>query len=124
AATRSSHSSCRGSCSTPNRIFISSSMRPQFTTADLDGVVSNPLHCLFTPVASPASYCPASPIFNEPDSLYNDDVIALQNVLRPFPQFPGPFEGLPLLGAQSFYNSLQFRFQKRASHYFSFEGNY
>jgi hypothetical protein len=79
---------------------------------------------LFTTVASPASYCPATPTFNEPDSLYNDDVIALQNVLRPFPQFPGPFEGLPLLEAQSFYNSLQFRFQKRTSHYFSFEGNY
>src|SRR5207249_12006516 len=36
----------------------------------------------------------------------------------------GPLDGLPLLGAQSFYNSLQFRVQKRAGHYCSFEGNY
>jgi len=124
SANRSTHLPWGGYSSTRNRNFIPSSLRRQFTTSDLDGVVSNPFQCLFTTVASPASYCPASPIFNEPDSLYNDDFIALQNLLRPFPQFPGPFEGLPTLAAQSFYNSMQFRFQKRTSHYFSFEGNY
>jgi Carboxypeptidase regulatory-like domain/TonB dependent receptor-like, beta-barrel len=124
SANRSTHLPWGGYSSTRNRNFIPSSVRRQFTTGDLDGVVSNPFQCLFTTVASPAPYCPASPIFNEPDSLYNDDTIALQNVLRPFPQFPGPFEGLPILGAQSFYNSMQFRFQKRTSHYFAFEGNY
>jgi hypothetical protein len=124
SANRSTHLPWGGYSSTRNRNFIPSSLRRQFTTSELDDVVSNPFQCLFTTVASPASYCPASPTFNEPDSLYNDDVIALQNLLRPFPQFPGPFEGLPLLESQSFYNSLQFRFQKRTSHYFSFEGNY
>src|SRR5262249_10344248 len=43
---------------------------------------------------------------------------------RPYPQFDGSFQGLPLLEASSFYNALQIRFQKRMSHYFSFEGNY
>jgi hypothetical protein len=46
------------------------------------------------------------------------------NLLRPYPQFDGNFEGLPLLEASSWYNSLQVRFQKRAAHYVSFEGNY
>ncbi len=44
--------------------------------------------------------------------------------MRPYPQFDGSFEGLPLLAANSWYNSLQVRFQKRTSHYLSFEGNY
>jgi len=44
--------------------------------------------------------------------------------LKPYPQFAGGFAGLPRLIATSWYNSLQVRFQKRASHYISFEGNY
>src|ERR1700693_2355684 len=31
---------------------------------------------------------------------------------------------MPVFGANSFYNSMQIRFQKRANHYLSFEGNY
>ena len=46
------------------------------------------------------------------------------NLLRPFPQFDGPFAGLTLLTASASYQSLQVRFQKRPSHYISFEGNY
>jgi hypothetical protein len=66
-----------------------------------------------------------SPIFNEPAApQYNNSQIPLLNLLRPFPQFDGTFEGLPNFGAESFYNSLQVRFQKRRSHYVSFEGNY
>jgi hypothetical protein len=63
-------------------------------------------------------------MFNEPSSLYNNDQIPLINLLRPFPQFDGQFSALTLLGASASYNSLQVRFQKRASHYVSFEGNY
>jgi hypothetical protein len=66
----------------------------------------------------------ANAIFNEPSSIYNDDQIPLINLLRPFPQFDGQFSGLTALAASSSYNSLQVRFQKRASHYVSFEGNY
>src|SRR5439155_20404911 len=36
----------------------------------------------------------------------------------------GGFEGLPTLNANSWYHSLQIRFQKRASYYIRFEGNY
>ena len=56
--------------------------------------------------------------------IYNDDQIPLINLLRPFPQFDGQFSALTALAASSSYNSLQMRFQKRASHYVSFEGNY
>jgi hypothetical protein len=58
------------------------------------------------------------------DSRYVDDTIPQQLLLEPYPQFDGGFEGLPTLNANSWYNSLQIRFQKRASHYISFEGNY
>jgi hypothetical protein len=63
-------------------------------------------------------------IFNEPASQYNLDTIPQINLLRPYPQFDGSFQGLPTFNANSFYNSLQIRFQKRADHYLSFEGNY
>ena len=78
-------------------------------------------------MASPASYCPAAPIFNAADvadSLYVSPQIPQGLLLRPYPQFAGGFSGLPRLIATSWYNSLQIRFQKRASHYISFEGNY
>jgi len=63
-------------------------------------------------------------VFNEPDSLYNNSTIPLSNLLRRFPQFDGDFEGLPLIAASSWFNGLLVRFQKRASHGLSFEGNY
>jgi hypothetical protein len=65
-------------------------------------------------------------IFNEPDSRYGDPggTIPLGNLLRPFPQFDANFEGLPLLEASSWYNSMQIRFQKRTTHHVSFEGSY
>jgi Carboxypeptidase regulatory-like domain/TonB dependent receptor len=89
--------------------------------------VPNPFQCFFVSVASPGSYCPASPIYNPQDvadSLYVNDTIPQGNLLRPYPQFDGGFQGLPKMIASSWYNSLQIRFQKRASHYISFEGNY
>jgi len=96
-------------------------------TGFLNTNVPNPFQCFFVSVASPGSWCPASPIFSTADvvdSRYLDDTIPLINLLRPYPQFDGNFEGLPKLVAMSRYNSLQIRFQKRASHYVSFEGNY
>ena len=127
--------------STRNRNFISSAVRNQLVaklnpTHDpnstavsdyLNANVPNPFQCFFTAVASPASYCPAQPIFNQgdvTDSRYLDAEIPQGLLLEPFPQFDGGFEGLPTLNANSWYNSLQIRFQKRASHYISFEGNY
>ena len=81
----------------------------------LSGLVDNPFQPFFQ---GPGA------IFNEPSSIYNDAQIPLINLLRPFPQFDGQFSALTALAASASYNSLQVRFQKRQSHYVSFEGNY
>jgi hypothetical protein len=143
SANRSTHLPWAGASgiTTRERNFLPSSIRnalvaslnpthdPNSTAVSdyLNSQVANPFQCFFVAVASPASYCPASPIFNPADgvdSLYVDDTIPQGNLLRPYPQFDGGFQGLPRLIATSWYNSLQIRFQKRASHYVSFEGNY
>jgi carboxypeptidase family protein/TonB-dependent receptor-like protein len=129
------------SVSTRERNFLPSSIRnalvasmnPTHNINDtsvsdyLSTPVDNPFQCFFTTVASPGSWCPAAPIFNAADvadSQYVGNQIPQANLLRPYPQFDGGFSGLPRLIATSWYNSLQIRFQKRASHYISFEGNY
>ncbi|HET7209668.1 MAG TPA: TonB-dependent receptor [Terriglobales bacterium] len=143
SANRSTHLPWAGAggMSTRNRNYISSAVRNALVaslnpTHDpnnnavsdyLNTPVPNPFQCFFTVVASPASYCPSSPIFNAADvagSLYLDAEIPQGMLLEPFPQFAGGFEGLPTLNANSWYHALQIRFQKRASHYISFEGNY
>jgi len=60
-------------------------------------------------------------IFNEPESIYSNAQIPLLNVLRPYPQFDGPFTGRPLLAATSWYNSMQLRFERRAG-FVTFQG--
>ncbi len=144
SANRSTHLPWAGSSlSTRERNFLPSNIRnalvnalnpthdpsPNNTAVSdyLATPVNNPFQCFFVTVASPASYCPAAPLFNQADvadSLYINDQIPQVNLLRPYPQFDGSFAGLPRLIATSWYNSLQIRFQKRASHYISFEGNY
>jgi hypothetical protein len=143
SANRSTHLPWAGASgtSTRERNFLPSSVRealvaslnpthdPNSTAVSdfLNTNVPNPFQCFFVTVASPGSYCPASPIFNPADvvdSRYLDDTIPQANLLRPYPQFDGGFQGLPRLIATSWYNSLQIRFQKRASHYISFAGNY
>jgi hypothetical protein len=142
SANRSTHlpwagtGSPAGGPSTRDRNFISSATRAQAVavapggdvTGFLNTEVPNPFQCFFTTGAAlTGSWCPSSPIFNAGDvvdSRYVDPTIPLINLLRPFPQYDGNFEGLPKLIANSWYNSLQIRFQKRASHYISFEGNY
>ena len=143
SANRSTHLPWAGAggISTRNRNFLPSSIRNTLVqtlnpTHDPDNnavsdyfntEVPNPFQCFFATVASPASYCPASPIFDAADvsdSRYGDDTIPQYLLLLPYPQFDGGFEGLPKLIATSWYHSLQIRFQKRASHYISFEGNY
>ena len=137
SANRSTHLPWAGAggISTRDRNFLSTAMRNLAVslapggdvTGFLNSDVPNPFQCFFTTVASPGSWCPSTPTFSASDvvdSRYLDDQIPLINLLRPFPQFDGNFEGLPKLIATSWYNSLQVRFQKRASHYISFEGNY
>jgi hypothetical protein len=144
SANHSSHLPWAGySLSTRERNFLPSSVRNALVNAlnpthdpspsntlvsdYLANPVTNPFQCFFVPVNSAPSYCPAAPIFNQADvadSLYVNPVIPQGNLLNPYPQFDGGFAGLPLMIANSWYNSLQIRFQKHTSHYISFEGNY
>ena len=133
SASRSTHLPYSSFSGTANRNFMPSSIRNQIVAqynACLAG--PNPSQCQ-TPTNTLNSLTdnPFLPlfqgpnaIFNEPESIYNDAQIPLVDLLRPFPQFAGAFSGLTRLEASAWYNSLQVRFQKRPSHYISFEGNY
>lgn len=140
SANRSTHLPWGGDniTTTRNRDFISSSLLASISaqqhaldpTCDADGCVStylgnpvtNPFCSLFS--GTNCAYSAGPAIFNEPDSQYGNSTLPLINLLRPYPQFDGDFEGLPLLEASSWYNSLQIRFQKKTTHGISFEGNY
>ncbi len=131
SANRSAHLPWGGYSSTRNRNFISSNTLAAVTaqqhaldpTCDVDSCVSNYLN---QPVANPFQpfFVGPTAIFNEPASAYTLSTVPLLNLLRPYPQFNGTFQGLPNFGANSWYNSMQVRFQKRMNHYVSFEGNY
>jgi hypothetical protein len=128
SASRSTHLPYSSFSGTANRNFLPSSIRDQIVNGNL--AVCNglgPTDCLAQFVTNPfQSLFAAGPSqkFNEPSSIYNNAQIPLINLLRPFPQFDGQFAGLTMLGASAIYHSLQVRFQKRPSHYISFEGNY
>ncbi|HEX4486289.1 MAG TPA: TonB-dependent receptor, partial [Terriglobales bacterium] len=143
SANRSTHLPWAGAggISTRDRNFLPSATRaalvqqlnpthdPDNTAVSdyLNNLVDNPFQCFFQTVGAPGSYCPSTPTYSQDDvvdSRYNDAQIPQINLLRPYPQFDGGFEGLPRLNATSWYHSLQVRFQKRAGHYVSFEGNY
>jgi carboxypeptidase family protein/TonB-dependent receptor-like protein len=140
SANRSTHLPWGGYSSTRNRNFIpstelaqiSAQLHAQDPTCDdpnnncvstyLSQLVDNPFAQFFVG---------PNAIFNEPSALYaqvdqfgNPLQIPLGYLLHPYPQFSGSFEGLPIFGANSWYNSMQVRFQKRMNHYFSVEGNY
>jgi hypothetical protein len=129
SASRSTHLPYSSFSGTSNRNFLPSSIRQQIVDGnetDCSSQGLGPSDCLNLQVSNPFQSLFTGPkaIFNEPTSIYNDPTIPLINLLRPFPQFDGPFSGLTRLTAESFYNSLQIRFQKRPGHYVSFEGNY
>ncbi len=115
SANRSTHLPWGGYSSTNNRNFIPSAVRQQYTSEQLASLVNNPFQGLFS---GPGA------IFNEPESRYGDAQLPLLNLLRPYPQFDGVFQGLARLVAQSWYNALQVVFQKRAGRYINLEGNY
>ncbi len=115
SANRSTHLPWGSWGFTRNRNYISSDIRSQYTSDQLSTLVANPFQPLFTgPNAK----------FNEPDSIYNNDTIPLLNLLRPYPQFDGEYDGLPLLTATSRYDSLQIGFAKRDGKYITFQGSY
>jgi hypothetical protein len=133
SASRSTHLPYSSFSGTANRNFLSSSVRnqivAQYNTCLAGPAPDNctsPTNTLATLTDNPFQPLFSGPnaIFNEPESIYNDDQIPLINLLRPYPQFDGAFSGLTRLSASAWYNSLQVRFQKRPSHYISFEGNY
>ena len=100
---------------TDNRNFIPSSVRRQYTSDGLNQLVDNPFAPMF---AVPGG------TFNVPTSRYGNAQLPLQNLLRPYPQFDGPFEAYKIIGASSWYNAMQVVFQKREGKYVNFEGNY
>jgi hypothetical protein len=119
---------------TGNKNFLPSSVRKQIvadadhcqaTDPDPSNDCQSPSDILSGSVANPFQSLFQQPggMFNVP-SRYSDPEIPLINLLRPFPQFDGQFSSITALAASASYNSLQMRFQKRASHYVSFEGNY
>ena len=116
SANRSTHLSWGSfAAGTRNRNFIPTDIRQNYTTAQLNSLVPNPFQPYFVG---------PNAIFNEPDSRYNDPTIPLINLLRPYPQFDGAFDGFPLFGANSRYDSMQLRFEKRSGKYFTIQGSY
>ncbi|HSP62677.1 MAG TPA: hypothetical protein VLQ90_06825, partial [Pyrinomonadaceae bacterium] len=116
SANRSTHLSWGSfGTGTRNRNFIPSNVAKNYTTDQLNSLVPNPFQSLFV---GPGA------IFNEPDSRYNDPSIPLLNLLRPYPQFDGEFDGFPNFGANSRYDSMQVRFEKRSGKYFTIQGSY
>jgi hypothetical protein len=125
SANRSTHLPWGGA--TRNRDFLPASVRNQIIAAAAnDPLGRSPSELLSAMVANPFQPMFQGPnaIFNEPESIYNYAEIPLGNLLRPYPQFDGDFEALPLQAATSWYHGLLVRFQKRPTHGLSFEGNY
>jgi hypothetical protein len=133
-ANRSTHLPWSG---TNNRAFIPSSLLGQIATAvtptdstcQADSCVSNFLQ---TPVGNPfygmfntpCTSTPSNPCFNEVNSNYGESTLPLSYLVSQYQQFAGDFEALMLESANSWYNGLQIRFNKRTTHHVSFEGSY
>jgi hypothetical protein len=134
SANRSTHLPWAG---TNNRDFIpsallakiSAAVTPTDPTCQTDSCVSNffqtqvgnPFYSMFN---TPCTSTPSNPCFNEPNSNYGNATLPLGNLLNKYPQFSGDFEGLVLETANSWYNALQIRFNKRTTHHVSFTGSY
>ena len=131
SANRSTHLPWGGYSETRNRNFIllhaaaaqiSAQQHAIDPNCDADSCVTTYLNQLvnnpFEPYFEPGS----QQMFNAPSSLYTQSQVPLDHLLKPYPQFAGTFQGLPNFGANSWYNALMVRFQKRMNHYFSIEG--
>jgi hypothetical protein len=134
SANRSTHLPWSG---TNNRAFIPSALLAQIAAVvaptdpacQTDGCVStflqtsvgNPFYPMFNTPCTPSA---SNPCFNEPNSNYGEAALPLGTLLNKYPQFNSDFEGLMLETANSWYNALQIRFEKRTTHNISFEGSY
>ncbi len=112
SGSRSTHLMFNG---TDNQNFVSREVREQYGAEGLYEEVSNPFYPLFQ---GPRA------IFDEPASAYNFEEIPRINLLRPFPQFDGPFAGSHQPRASARYDALRIRAEKRYSHGMNFVGSY
>jgi hypothetical protein len=128
SANRSTHLPYGGS---KNRNFISSALLSQISaqqhaldpTCDADSCVTSYLNQNVTnPFLS--LFSGGNAIFNEPDSPYAQSQIPLIDLLRPYPQFSGNFEGFNIFRSSATYNSLQLKYEKRYSAGLNLEGSY
>ncbi len=87
----------------------------------LNTQVGNPFYGMFN---TGCTSTPSNPCFNEVNSNYGQPTLPLSTLINKYPQFAGDFEGLMLESANSWYNAMQIRFQKRTTHHVSFEGSY
>jgi hypothetical protein len=98
-----------------DRNYIRTAVREEYGSAGLYAEVPNPFYSLFVG---------PNAIFNEPSSVYAQPTTQEINLLRPYPQFPGVFEGYAQFVANSWYNSLQLKYEKRYSSGFNVIGSY
>lgn len=112
SGSRSTHLMFNG---TDNQNFVSREVREQHGAESLFEEVPNPFYPLFQG---------AKAIFDEPASAYSSEEIPRINLLRPFPQFDGPFAGSHQPRASASYHSLRVRAEKRYSHGVNFVGSY
>ena len=112
SGSRSTHLMFNG---TDNRNFVSREARERYGAEGLYEEVPNPFYPLFQ---GPQA------IFDEPASAYNSEEIARINLLRPFPQFDGPFAGSHQPRASARYDAFRIRIEKRYSHGVNFVGSY
>jgi hypothetical protein len=103
SANRSTHLPDGG---TRNRNYISTALRQQYGTSGLAKLLTNPFYSLFTG---------PNAIFNQPTSVYAQPTIPQVDLLRPYPQFPGDFDGYAEFVANSWCNALQVKYEKRFS---------
>jgi hypothetical protein len=100
---------------TQTRSWLFKEARDQYTTAQLAEQVPNPFQPFFQG---------PNAIFNEPDSVYNNDTIARSTLLTAYPQFGGFGSKNAEPRSSSEYNAFMFRFEKRYSHGLNFVGHY
>ena len=105
SANRSTHLPFGGYSSTRNRDFVSSARLAKLRTDPNFLAIGGPaIHPILLPLRFRTRFCSlfggtgcaynAGPaIFNEPDSQYGNSTLPLANLLRPYPQFDGDFEG-------------------------------
>ncbi len=98
-----------------SRNYISTADRVKYGSSGLYQVVDNPFYPLFVG---------PNAIFNEPGSIYAQPQTQRINLLRPYPQFPGVFEGYAQFVGNSIYNSMQIKYEKRYSAGLNIVGSY